>query len=85
MPNPKPYNDSLTQLLLLGLREISGSQSLGNREWRVDRIEDVDYPWMITRMADGAVRRCSSLIECVQIVKQPERAWGFQLPAGGAS
>jgi len=66
MTNRKPFHDSLTQLGLLELREIKGSHDLGNQDWRIQKIQDPDYAWQITRLADNAVRKCSSLAECVR-------------------
>jgi hypothetical protein len=84
-----PFTDSSYQLALLGVRPIQKSpgEFFANvyegehkgEHWRIERVQDPDYPWLMTRKADGATRKCSSLVECVNIVTEPDEGWGFEL------
>jgi hypothetical protein len=85
------FTDSAHQLQILGLRYVEPQPGawrtmFENEVWRIDREGDPDYPWLMTRKADGATRRCSALIECVMIVQDVnnDNRWGFEKPCASS-
>ena len=76
-----PLTDSAVQLALLGVHAVDGDEFVGPF-WEILRTDDPDYPWLMTRREDGAKRRCSALVECVMIVKEPEKGWAFEKCVG---
>lgn len=79
-----PLTDSTRQLALLGVRPVNEfwPNTFESDSWRIERVADQDYPWLMTRREDGAKRKCSALIECVMIVQEPEKGWGFEICVG---
>lgn len=65
-----PLTDSRYQLARLGVHAVNSDEFVGPF-WEIERTADPDYPWLMTRLEDGAKRKCSALIECVMIVQAP--------------
>lgn len=76
-----PLTDSRHQLARLGVHAVNSDEFVGPF-WEIERTADPDYPWLMTRCEDGATRKCSALIECVMIVQEPEKGWGFEICVG---
>lgn len=64
----KPYKDSESQLLLLGIRN-KGFERYEGTEALIEGLKSEDFRWKVTFKNTGQEVKCSTLVECVNLIK----------------